>query len=271
MASSNSECCAARSVHLRFQPDDECVDLFYNEVTVERTTSGSYFMVCGWSCGYFGIQQLTDDMKHNNKIALFSVWDPITGDDPHRVNPSDRVVVENVGCGVQVDRFGGEGTGAKLMAPLPWKLDETVACFVQAHREGHLSCYTGWIKRPGTDDWWRLGTLKTRAGGILLKHLYSFIEDFRRDVCSAHQNRQALFGNGWVRVGEKHPTRWRPLSTAHFTASDAEWEAKETIDAGTCTKGFYLSTGGDVCSSIDIGCRIDCSHIHCTPPTLPLP
>lgn len=107
-------------------------------------------------------------------------------------------MVENAGIGVQVDRFGGEGTGAKLMAPLPWKIGETVACFVKAHREGHLSCYTAWIKRPGTDDWWRLGTLKTRAGGVLLTYLYSFIEDFRRDVCSAHQNRQALFGNGWV-------------------------------------------------------------------------
>jgi len=74
-----------------------------------------------------------------------------------------------------------------------------------------------------------------------------------------------------VRIAEEHPARWRPLSTAHFTASNAEWEAKETIDAGTCTRGFYLSTGGDVCSSIDIGCRIDCSHIRCTPPTLPLP
>ena len=67
----SGECCAARSVHLRFQPDvDECVDLFYNEVTVERTTPGSYFMICGWSCGYFGIQQLTEDMNHNNKVVL---------------------------------------------------------------------------------------------------------------------------------------------------------------------------------------------------------
>ena len=137
----------------------------------------------------------------NTQIALFSVWDPTNGDDPDQVTPGDRVVVENAGIGVQVDRFGGEGTGAKLMAPLPWKLGETVSCFVKAHREGNLSCYTGWIKRPGSKgDWWRLGTLKTRAGGVLLTHLYSFIEDFRRDVCSAHQNRQALFGNGWVRT-----------------------------------------------------------------------
>lgn len=273
MASTNESayysCCAARSVHLRFHPDDDCIDVFYNEVTVERTTPGSYFMVCGWSCGYFGIQQLTEDMNQE-KVALFSVWDPTTGDDPNRVAPTDRVVVENAGQGVEVDRFGGEGTGAKLMTPLPWEIGETVACFVRAHREGDRSCYTGWIRPSATSNWRCLGTLKTRAGGALLTCLYSFIEDFRRDFCSAGQNRQASFSNGWVRKAGP-PSSWCSLSTADFTASDAEWEAKETIDAGACTRGFYLSTGGDVCSSVDVGCRIDCSHIRRRPPILPLP
>ena len=126
------------------------------------------------------------------------MWDPTKGDDPNQVALNDRVLVENPGEGVQVHRFGGEGTGAKLMAPLPWKVGETVACFVTAHRENDLSCYTGWIKHPERGDWWRLGTLKTRSGGVLLKGLYSFIEDFRRDVHSASQNRKALFRNGWV-------------------------------------------------------------------------
>lgn len=106
--------------------------------------------------------------------------------------------MENAGKGVKVDRFGGEGTGAKLTVPLPWKVGETVACFVKAHREGDRSCYTGWIKQSPTSDWRCLGTLKTRARGVLLTSLYSFIEDFRRDVCSAGQNRQASFSNGWV-------------------------------------------------------------------------
>lgn len=53
-------CCAARSVHLAYERHDS-VDLFYNQVKVERTTPGSYFMVCGWSCGYFGIQHLTSN------------------------------------------------------------------------------------------------------------------------------------------------------------------------------------------------------------------
>ena len=126
------------------------------------------------------------------------MWDPTKGDDPNQVALNDRVLVENPGEGVQVHRFGGEGTGAKLMAPLPWKVGGTVACFVTAHRENDLSCYTGWIKHPERGDWWCLGTLKTRTGGVLLKGLYSFIEDFRRDVHSASQNRKALFRNGWV-------------------------------------------------------------------------
>lgn len=106
--------------------------------------------------------------------------------------------MEDVGEDVKVDRFGGEGTGAKLMAPLPWKVEQTVACFVTAQLENDLSCYTGWVKHPETGNWWRLGTLKTRAGGVLLQGLYSFVEDFRRDVVSAGENRRALFGNGWV-------------------------------------------------------------------------
>ena len=83
------------------------------------------------------------------------------------------------------------------MAPLPWNVGDTVACFVSAQHKGHLSSYTGWIRHPGGGDWWRLGTLTTRSG-VLLTNLYSFIEDFRRDVSSAFENRRATFGNGWV-------------------------------------------------------------------------
>jgi hypothetical protein len=47
---------AARSVHLSYAAGEG--DLFYNEVTAEQSTSGSYFMACGWNTGYFGMQEL---------------------------------------------------------------------------------------------------------------------------------------------------------------------------------------------------------------------
>jgi len=77
---------AARSVHLSYAA--QAGELFYNEVVVEDSVNGSYFMACGWNTGYFGIQQLggTDD-----KVVLFSVWDPTKGDDPGAVKTEERV------------------------------------------------------------------------------------------------------------------------------------------------------------------------------------
>ena len=72
-----SGCCAARSVHLSFQLTEDSIDLFYNEVAVERTTPGSYFMVCGFNYGYFGIQELTSNQEkvwYNEDILSFMQW-----------------------------------------------------------------------------------------------------------------------------------------------------------------------------------------------------
>ena len=61
---------AARSVHLFYTAAE--ADWFYNELTVEQSTPGTYFMACGFSHGYFGMQELTN----GKKVVLFSVWDP---------------------------------------------------------------------------------------------------------------------------------------------------------------------------------------------------
>ena len=52
---------------------------------------------------------------------------------------------------------------------------------------------------------------------------------------------------------QKKDCTWHPLHRANFTASGAEWESKDNIDAGTCSAGFYLSTGGRICSSCSLG------------------
>src|SRR5687767_6016311 len=70
---------AARSVHLGWQGPGG--DLFYNEMAVEKSVPGSYFMAVGWNTGYFGIQEITP----KNKVVIFSVWDPTKGDDPKEV------------------------------------------------------------------------------------------------------------------------------------------------------------------------------------------
>src|SRR5438105_1510307 len=65
---------AARSVHLGF-PGPEA-ELFYNEMIIDKSVDGSYFMAAGWDTGYFGLQQLE---SATNKVILFSVWDSTHG------------------------------------------------------------------------------------------------------------------------------------------------------------------------------------------------
>jgi hypothetical protein len=226
---------AARSVHLAWNALES--DIFYLEMVVESSTPGSYFMACGWNTGYFGIQELSRDRK----VAIFSVWDPTRGDNPNAVKPEDRVELLHSGPGVRIKRFGGEGTGGQCMMDFPWQLGQTNRFMVHARVEENKTAYSGYLFLPEQQQWEHLVTFRTRTGGLPLKGLYSFVEDFRRDGSSVMDLRQARFGNGWVknRAGE-----WLPLKTARFTASGASWEAKDNINAGIDGAVFYLSTGG---------------------------
>src|SRR5689334_8978105 len=76
---------AARSVHLGYQAPES--NVFYNELTVEKSTPGSYFMACGFQHGYFGIQEL----GNSKKVVIFSVWDPGNQNDPKSVDAEKRV------------------------------------------------------------------------------------------------------------------------------------------------------------------------------------
>ena len=229
---------AARSVHLRYAATDG--DLFYNEVTVEQSTPGSYFMACGWNTGYFGMQELRSP---TNKVVIFSVWDPTKGDDANQVPLEQRVEVLHEGVGAKVSRFGGEGTGGKCMWPYLWKTNETCRFAVRASVEGEKTSYEGWFFDNHAKAWKHLVTFRTRTGGKPLRGFYSFVEDFRRDGRSANEVRRARFGNGWLRSTKGE---WTSLNRASFTASGAEWESKENIDAGISAGRFYLATGGSL-------------------------
>jgi len=240
---------AARSVHLHFAAPDG--DLFYNEVTVAYTTDGSYFMACGWNTGYFGMQQIG---SRTNKVVIFSVWDPTTGDDANRVPLEQRVEILHEGAGAKINRFGGEGTGGKCMWPYLWQTNETCRFAVRATVEGDRTSYAGWFFDNRAQTWRHLVTFRTRTGGQPLRGYYSFIEDFRRDGNSVGDVRRASFGNGWVRdlKGE-----WNSLRRANFTASSSEWEAKENIDAGMLAGRFYLATGGSTTRTQELGKAIE--------------
>ncbi len=241
---------ACRSVHLWWRPETgDPVEgtAFYNEVTVQKSTGGSYFMACGFSKGYFGIQELS----RGKKIALFSVWEPGNQDNPNATPEERRVKELAIGDGVRTKRFGGEGTGGQSFYDYEWEIGETVRFVVFAKPHGDdRTQYAGYIYVPGEHRWQHMATFSTLAGGHLLRGCYSFVEDFRRNGESAKIVHQATFGNAWMLAnqptrqdgGQEGDASWQPLTRTRFTADNTP---TTNIDSGVEQDRFFLTTGGD--------------------------
>jgi hypothetical protein len=225
---------ACRSVHLGYPAPEGTA--FYNEVNIRKSADGTYFMVCGWSKGYFGIQELAS----GKNLILFSVWDPASGEDPKKVPEEKRVKMLHKGDEVRVGRFGNEGTGGQAFFDFDWKTNETYRFFVTAKADGpERTAYSGYFFLPDKKEWKHLVTFSTLTKGELLRGYYSFIEDFRRNKVSATKQRKAEFGNGWIKTAKGD---WLPLDKARFTADS---NPVLNIDAGAAGKRFFLVTGGD--------------------------
>jgi hypothetical protein len=231
-ADKSPEGIACRSVHLQY-PAPEGV-AFYNEVTVDRSAEGTYFMACGFDRGYFGIQELGG----GKKVVLFSVWDPGSQNDPKSVATDRQVKVLGQGEGVRVKRFGGEGTGAQSFLDFDWKLGQTYRFFVKATPDRDRTNYAAFFRPPDSAQWKPMATFST-LNGKPMHGYYSFIEDFRRNRVSAAKVRRARFGSGWVK---KPDGQWVALTRARFTGDN---NPATNIDAGTEGASFFLATGGD--------------------------
>jgi hypothetical protein len=251
---------ACRSVHLRYPAPAGVA--FYNEVAVERSAPGTYFCVCGFDHGYFGMQELAN----GKKVVLFSVWDPGSQDDPKAVAEEKRVKLLHKDDAVRVGRFGNEGTGGQAFFDYDWKVGETVRFLVTAEKapggEADRTAFSGWLYLPEPKQWIHLVTFSTISGGKPLSGYYSFVEDFRRNRASAAQARRAHFGNGWVKSADG---RWTALTRARFTADS---NPATNIDAAADGDRFLLATGGDTRNA---GARLNDQIDRAPTGTPPLP
>jgi beta-glucanase (GH16 family) len=238
---------AARSVHLWYSAGEGVV--YYNEVTVEKSYPGSYFCVCGFKNGYFGIQELSG----GRKVVLFSVWDPGNQNNPDSVAEDHRVKVLYEGDDVRVSRFGNEGTGGKSMFDYQWEVGQTYRCMVKASVEGERTTYEAYFHLGEKKEWKRLATFQTITGGDYLSGYYSFVEDFLRNGDSARNVRRARYGNGWVKSKDG---RWEPLAKATFTADQTP---TINIDAGVNEGRFFLQNGGDTANHTALRSSVACA------------
>jgi hypothetical protein len=225
---------ACRSVHLQYRGPEGLT--FANEVAVERSAPGTYFCVCGFNQGYYGLQELAN----GKKLLIFSVWDPGRQDDPKGVPEERRVKLLHQGKGVRVGRFGNEGTGGQSFLDYDWKDGITYQFAVRAKAAGERTEYAAYFGGPVGAPWQHLVTFSTITGGKPLGGYYAFVEDFRRNRVSATLTRRARFGRGWVQGTDG---TWTELTRARFTADS---NPVVNIDAGVAGTDFFLATGGEI-------------------------
>ncbi len=224
---------ACRSVHLGYPQATGMA--FYNTCRPITSAPGTYFCVCGWDAGYYGIQEL----GNGNKLALFSIWDS-EKNDPNAAPAEERVKTEHVDPRVRVKRFGGEGSGGQSFFPLKWSLNETYRFIVSmTHKDGR-AFYTNWLFEPDTKAWTKLVTFSVPSKRTELRGLYSFVEDFQRDRASAALTRRAQFGPAAVQSADG---AWHSLRQAKFTGDS---NPVMNIDSQIVDERFELATGGTI-------------------------
>lgn len=228
----------APSVHLRYPvPASSTITSFYNEVTPTKTPIWSYFMACGFSRGYFGIQVNSPTERR----IIFSVWD--SGKEPtdrSKVPLDDQVQLIAKGPDVFAGSFGNEGTGGHSHLVYPWKTGNTYRFLVTAKPDGTGTIYTGYFYFPEKKAWGLIASFRAPKDGGTLNSLYSFNEDFGPG--NGYMQRYALFGPAWIRTDAG---TWTELTQSRFSYTD---DVKERPDRGGGAIGnrFFLSNGGYV-------------------------
>ena len=152
---------ACRSVHLGYPAPEGTA--FYNEVTVEKSADGTYFMACGWGKGYFGIQELAN----GKKVVIFSVWDPAAGDDPKKVAAGE------AGQDAPQGRTACGSGGSAARAPAGSRSSTTTgrparrtASWSPPKPDGNdRTAYTGHFYLPEKKEWKHLVTFSTLTEG----------------------------------------------------------------------------------------------------------
>lgn len=227
---------ACRSVHLRYTAPPGG-HYFYNEVTVRESHPGTYFCVCGFNMGYYGIQELAN----GKKVLIFSIWDPGRPvQDPDEKEFDQRVKLLHQDAAVRIGRFGNEGTGGQSFYDYDWKVGETYRFAVRSRTHDRRTSFDAFFYHPEEKKWKHLVTFERHTEGQPLEGYYSFVEDFRRNRVSATLTRTAIFGNAWVQDVEGN---WHWAKSARFTA---DGNPVKNINAGLKDSRFFLSTGGDI-------------------------
>ncbi len=223
----------AASVHLSYRGVNDA-EWFYNEITADEDPVATYYMACGFSRGYFGMQVNSPTERR----IIFSIWD--SGKevvDRSKVNKEDQVQLVAKGPGVFAGGFGNEGTGGHSHWVYPWKTHVAQKFLVHAVPKGDTTIYTAYFWADG--DWRLIASFSAPHDGKALHGLYSFVEDFDGD--NGNLKRKAFYGPAWINTAARG---WEPLLTARFTHDGTGGKDRIDYDFGIEHDRYFLQNGG---------------------------
>ena len=225
------------SVHLTYAvPKGDQVALFYNEATAKTDPITTYYEVCGWHRGYFGMQV----NSATERRIIFSVWDAgKEAVDRSKVADENKVKLLAKGDGVFADSFGNEGTGGHSHLVYNWKTGGTYRFLVTAKIDGDGTIYSGYFYFPEKQAWGLIASFRAPHDGAYPHGLYSFDEDF--GGAYGQRKRLAEFGNQWIRTADG---QWKELTEARFTHTGKIETDRIDFGAGSVGNRFYLASGG---------------------------
>jgi hypothetical protein len=255
----------AASVHLAYPtPKDEKIAMFYNEVTAVEEPLYTFYMACGFSRGYFGMQINSESERR----IIFSVWDAGKGQkavDRSSVAADDQTQLLANGYGVEAGVFGNEGTGGHSHLVYPWKTGEAQKFVVAVKPDGSHTTYSGYWFHPEKKAWMLIASFRAPKDGNYLRGLHSFSENFGGQ--NGHQQRKALYGPQWIANAEGE---WTELTTATFSHDPTGKASRLDRFMGVENGRFFLSHGGFIEGFTKFGEPFQRPSTH-QPPTLKLP
>lgn len=227
------------SCHLGYALPDEDIEWFYNEIVVpeEGDIPSSYYMVCGFGEGYFGMQNNTPYPRR----VLFSVWSPYHTDNPAEIPDSMRVTLVKKGADVKVNDFGNEGSGGQSYMHYDWKAGECCRFLMGVRPTGDgNTVYTAYFFDNTKGKWCLVASFSRPGTSTWYTNAHSFLENF--NPVMGYINRKACYGNQWARTVDG---RWLPITQARFTC-DGTGNQKQRLDyrGGVEGDSFFLTMGG---------------------------
>ena len=234
----------APAVHLWYPaPQKAKIAWFYNEITPIDDPINTYYMVCGFTGGYFGIQVNAPDKR----TILFSVWNSgVTENNPDNVPAENKVRLIADGKDVISREFGREGSGGQSFKKYMWKTGHTYRMLVSARPDNDGTIFSGYFFFPEKKSWELIASWKKPGECGWLRGLYSFNENFI--VANGFQRRSARYGNQWILTGEG---TWIELTTALYTHSDQTGNRPDR-SGEAASNGFYLMNGGIISPSTNV-------------------